>query len=125
MKKGLITLVVLGLGGSVFLTGQAAADPEHGEQVFRRCQACHALEPGQNKVGPSLHDIMEQPAGHVEGFAYSDALKQSGLVWNDETMSEWLKNPKKLVKGTKMAFPGLRKDEDINDVIEYIRTSSE
>lgn len=125
MKKGLIAFAALGLGGSLFPAGTAAADPEHGEQVFRRCQACHSLEPGQNKVGPSLHGIMGQPAGEVEGFKYSDSLKESGLVWDDATMTEWLQSPKKLVKGTKMAFPGLRKDEDIRDVIEYIRVSSE
>ncbi|MCT7374295.1 c-type cytochrome [Chelativorans salis] len=124
MKKGFAMLVVAGLG-SLALTGNASADAERGKQVFRKCQACHSLEPGDNKVGPSLHGIMGQPAGHVEGYTYSSALEKSELVWDDETMGNWLRSPRKLVKGTKMAFPGLRKDGEIEDVIEYIRASSE
>lgn len=117
------TLVTAGTA-ALAAVGSASADTANGQKVFRKCQACHSLEPGQNKVGPSLHGIMGQPAGQVEGFTSSDALANAELVWNDETMREWLRNPRAFVKGTKMAFPGLKKDDDIADVIEYIREAS-
>lgn len=95
-------------------------DPEKGAKVFRKCKACHKLEEGKRAVGPTLYGVMNREAGAVEGFKYSSAMKDSGLVWDVETMSAFLAKPKKFLKGTKMSFPGLKKEKDIADVIAYI-----
>lgn len=79
------TIAVLN-GGAVF-----AADAEHGEKIFDgRCKMCHSVRSGVNKIGPSLDDIMGRKAGTVPGFNYSPALKNSGVVWNDKTLNDWL-----------------------------------
>lgn len=105
------------LGTPVFaMEGDAAK----GEKVFKKCKACHKLEEGKRAVGPSLYGVIGREAGALEGFKYSKAMMESGLTWDVETMAEFLAKPKALVKGTKMAFPGLRKEKQIADVIAYI-----
>jgi cytochrome c len=98
-------------------------DPAKGRQVFARCQACHTVEAGANKLGPSLHGVVGRPAASVEGFAYSDAMKESGLIWDDATLDQYLTNPRKLVPGTKMIFPGLPNPQDRADVIAFLKES--
>jgi len=100
-------------------------DPAKGKKVFRKCKACHKLEEGKNAVGPSLYNIIDREAGSVEGFKYSSAMAESGLVWDVETMTTFLKKPKDLVPGTKMSFAGLRKDGQIADVIAYLTAPGE
>ncbi|TDQ82942.1 cytochrome c [Dongia mobilis] len=105
--------------------GAAAADPASGEKVFNKCKACHTLEAGKNKIGPSLQGIIGRTAGTVEGFKYSEAMKAAGtggLVWNDETLDKYLENTKGFVPGNKMPFPGLKKPEERADVIAYIKS---
>ena len=107
---------------------QAAGDPAKGEAVFKKCKACHTVEPGKKKIGPSLHGIIGKTAGTVEGFKYSKAMiayGTAGTVWDDDTLSAYLEAPRKVVKGTKMAFPGLKKPEDRADVIAYLQQFSE
>jgi cytochrome c len=100
---------------------------EDGEKVFRRCAACHQIGEGaESKVGPPLEGVIGRTAGTFEGFKYSDAMVEAGaggLVWNDETLHEYLENPKTMVKGTKMAFAGLKKPEDRDAVIAYIEAN--
>jgi len=115
------TLVAASIGLSAGAS-QADGDPEEGKKVFRKCQACHAVEAGKNKIGPSLHGIVGKPAAQVEGFKYSSAMQESGLTWDEETLKTYLENPRKMVKGTRMAFAGLRKEEDLNNVIAYLKT---
>ena len=96
----------LGAFGSPALAeGDAAA----GEKVFKKCKACHSLEEGKKKVGPSLFGVMGKPAGAVDGFKYSKAMLASGLTWDDETLAKYLTKPKALVPKTKMSFAGLKK----------------
>jgi len=95
-------------------------DPAAGEKVFRRCAACHALQEGANRVGPSLYGLIGRTAGTVEGYRYSKANAESGIVWTPEVMFEYLENPRKFIPGTKMAFPGLPNPQDRVDVISYI-----
>lgn len=99
-------------------------DPANGAKVFRQCQACHVLEPGQNRVGPTLHGIIGRTAGTVEGFKYSEANKSSGKVWTEENMFTYLENPRGVIPGTIMAFAGLKKEQDRLDVIAYIQEQS-
>jgi cytochrome c len=102
------------------LTGDAAK----GEKVFLQCKACHMAEEGKNGVGPSLHGIVGRTAGQIAGFSYSAANKNSGIVWSEEKMFEYLEAPQKVVPGTKMAFAGLKKPQDRADVIAYLKTKS-
>ena len=100
-----------------------AGDIAKGKKVFRKCKACHYLEKERNKTGPHLVNIMGRAAGTVEGYKYSKAMARSGLVWDEITMAGFLKKPKKYLKGTRMAFVGLRKESDIADVIAYLKAS--
>lgn len=117
---GLVAFLALSSGAA-----QAQGDPAKGEKLFARCRACHALEAGQNKVGPSLHGIFGREAGTVEGFNYSNALKSTDIVWSDETMDPWLENPREYIPGNKMVFPGLRKEQDRQDLIAYLKEATQ
>jgi cytochrome c len=104
------------------MTAQAQdADAAKGKQIFTRCQACHSIEAGTNKVGPSLHGLVGRPSGSIEGFNYSDAMKNSHLTWDEATLDKYLAGPKQVVPGTKMIFPGLPKEEDRLNVIAYLK----
>jgi cytochrome c len=102
------------------LTGVAA----NGEKVFAQCKACHVLEAGQNRVGPSLSGIIGRKAGSVEGFTYSAANKSSGKVWDEETLYTYLESPQQFMPGTKMIFAGLKKPQDRADVIAYLKSAA-
>ena len=99
----------------------AAGDAAKGKQVFAKCQACHSVEAGTNKLGPSLHGVVGRTSGTLEGFKYSDAMKAANLTWDEATLDKYLANPKALVPGTKMVFPGLPKEQDRLDVIAYLK----
>lgn len=112
------------------LTGiaQADGDAKKGEKVFRKCKACHMIgENAKNRVGPPLNNIIGAKAGSQEGFKYSKAMTEKGeggLTWTEETIDSYLEKPKDVVPGTKMAFPGLKKEDDREDVIAYLKTFS-
>lgn len=99
-------------------------DPVAGEKTFAQCKACHQAVEGKNGVGPSLAGIVGRTAGQVAGFSYSAANKNSGIVWKEETMFEYLEAPQKFMPGTKMAFAGLKKPQDRANVIAYLKTKS-
>jgi cytochrome c len=101
-----------------------SGDPTKGEAEFKKCQVCHTLEAGVNKVGPSLHLIIGRTAGSVEGFNYSKANKESGIVWSEQNMWEYLENPKAFMPGTKMAFAGIKGGQKRADLIAYIQGHS-
>jgi len=112
---------------AVFAAGTMAAradgDVEAGKNVFKKCHACHNVGEGaKNSVGPELNGIVGRKAGSVEGYAYSEANKGSGITWDVATLDVYLKDPKAKVPGTKMAFPGLPNDKDRADVIAYLGT---
>lgn len=90
--------------------------------AFAQCAACHSTQPGMNGVGPSLAGIYGTKAGDVAGYAFTDALKNSGLTWDDATLDKWLTDPAKLVPGTRMTFAGLSDPAQRKEVIEYLKT---
>ena len=97
------------------------ADAAKGENVFKKCAACHNAEPGgANALGPGLYGVMGNPVAAHPGFAFSEPLKSKGGTWDWETMSTWLANPKKFAPGTKMTFAGLGNPQDRADVMAFL-----
>lgn len=129
IKKTLATAIVallpvMAAAESHEMAGDAAA----GEKVFRKCKACHQVGEGaENKVGPILNDIVGRTVGSVEGFKYSSTftdMNAEGKVWTAEELAAFLEKPKSYAKGTKMAFAGLRKEDDRANVIAYLATQT-
>ena len=113
-----ISIVILSAGHSL------AQDAAAGEKVFAKCKACHVADEDKNKIGPTLKGVIGRTVGTLEGYKYSPAMVEAGkggMVWDEATLAEYLKAPKEVVKGTKMAFPGLKKDEDLANVIAYLK----
>jgi cytochrome c len=100
----------------------AAADAGAGERLWRQCQACHALNPGQNGVGPYLHGVVGRPKHSAEGFSYSDALLSQDGDWTPENISAFLENPRGYAPGTAMAYNGMSDVEDRANLIAYLAT---
>jgi cytochrome c len=99
-----------------------AQDAAAGETTFKICRNCHQIGPNaQNSVGPMLTGVIGRKSGSVPDYPYSDANRNSGIVWTEEELTDYLKNPRAKVPGTKMAFGGLRKEEDIKNVIVYLK----
>ena len=120
MKVKVIGIAMVALAASV---GAAAAqDAAAGEKVFAKCKICHQIGEGaKNMVGPVLNGVVGRKAGTYEGYHYSDANKNSGITWDEATLKDYLKDPKAKVPGTKMVFPGLKSDDDIANVIAYLK----
>lgn len=114
-------LIVLAFVLASGLSAQAA-DPVAGERVFKRCVACHMVgEDAKPRVGPVLNGLIGRKAGTYEGFKYTEANKNSGLVWDEATLADYLRNPRAKIPGTSMAFPGIKKGEEIADLIAYLK----
>ena len=110
----LVTMLVMIYSGTSF----AAGDPVHGETVYKSCSVCHSFD--KNGIGPRHRDIFGNKAGSVADYQYSDALRNSQLVWDEDTLSRWLANPQALVPGAKMFFM-VRNAQDRADVIEFLK----
>ena len=102
----------------------AIGDTRHGREVYRKCQACHSLEPAKNTLGPSLAGIIGKKAASDPTYAYSPALRNSGMNWDVETLNRYLLDPQKTVPGNKMPFPGLKTENERKDVIAYLAATS-
>lgn len=111
---------LLAISSSAFAEGDVAK----GEKVFRKCVACHTLEDGKNKVGPTLYGIFGRTAGALEDYKYSSAMMESGIVWDEENMDGYLQKPRAFLKGTKMAFAGIKKDNQRADLIAFLKEKS-
>jgi cytochrome c len=119
-----IPAAILGAALLLLQTGMALAaegDPAKGAQIFKKCQVCHSIEKGVNKIGPSLHGVYGRKAGTLDGYNYTDAMKNSGFTWDEATLNTYLTNPRKVVPGTRMVFVGLPKEQDRLDVIAYLK----
>ena len=125
MKKAL-TYLVAAVSIAAVTPALAAGDPAAGEKVFNKCKACHSIGEGaKNKVGPELNGIVGRPAGSIADFKYSDNIKElaaSGFVWDEANLTDYLTDPKHLVPKGKMSFAGLKKPEDVANVIAYLAT---
>ncbi|SIR43549.1 cytochrome c [Rhizobium sp. RU20A] len=103
-----------------------AGDADAGKKVFNKCMACHNVDTDKAKVGPSLKGLIGRQPGTVEGYKYSTAMVEfgQGKTWDEALLKAYLPDPKGMVKGTKMAFPGLKDPKDVDNVIAYIKTFS-
>ena len=112
-------------GRAGLVTFVTAGDPDLGKRQFAPCTACHTTEAGgPDKVGPNLHGIIGRKAGTKPGFAYSDALKGSGITWDEAKLDQWIKKPAALVPGTKMAFIGISNDTVRANIIAYLKQAT-
>jgi len=123
----MIRTLTLSLAAAAALSAPALAegDPAAGEKVFNKCKACHMVgDNAQNRVGPHLNGIVGRPVSAVEDFRYSDASNEAaaaGMVWTEENLAAYLADPREFMPGNKMSFAGLRKDEEIANVIAYLK----
>lgn len=101
--------------------GALAQDAAAGEAVFKKCLPCHAVGPeAKNKVGPILNGLPGRTAGTVAGYSYSKANRESGIVWSEATFREYIRDPRAAIKGTKMVFAGIKKEEDIANLWAFL-----
>jgi cytochrome c len=103
-----------------------AADTAAGQAAFARCKICHTVEAGgRSPVGPNLHGVFGRKAGSFEGFSYSAAMKNSGIVWDDNSMAKYLRDPRGSMPGNKMAFPGIKNDEEMANLLAYLHQATQ
>ena len=103
----------------------AMGDANNGEKIFKKCAACHSIvKGGANKIGPALYNVVGRKVGAVSDYKYSKALSGYGKEWTFEELNGYLIKPAKWIKGTKMAFAGLRKEQDRASVIKYLNQNS-
>ena len=118
MHRTLITVALVVASAGVAL----AQDVEKGATVFKKCAICHKIGPGAtNLVGPELNGLDGRHSGSVAGFSYSDANKNSGIVWGEATFNEYIQDPRAKIPGTKMIFAGIKNEQEVNDLWAYIK----
>jgi len=100
-----------------------AQDLGAGENSFKKCLPCHSVgDDAKNKVGPVLNGLEGRKSGTVEGYSYSEANKNSGITWSDETFKEYIRDPRAKIPGTKMVFAGIKNDKEVNDLWAYLKS---
>ena len=116
------TLSALAVVTSLATASSALAqDAAAGKTSFNKCLACHAIGEGaKNKVGPELNGLNGRKSGTVEGYSYSDANKNSGITWSEAVFKEYIKDPKAKIPGTKMAFAGIKNENEVNNLWAYV-----
>ena len=97
-------------------------DVDAGKVAFNKCAACHAVQAGQNKVGPTMHGVFGRKAASVQGYAYSPAMQKYDVVWDEGELDKYLADPRGTVQGTKMVFPGIKSETERKNVIAYLET---
>jgi len=104
---------------------EGPGDAQRGAQVFNQCKICHSLEAGKNMVGPSLHGLIGRKAGSVPGYAYSPAMKNADVTWDDDTLSKYLTDPKAFIPGDKMPFLGIKDPSQLGDLLAYLHQATQ
>ena len=126
MKRwaGAVVAVIAGLATEA---SAQSGDPARGQRIFnQQCRACHTLDKGgASTAGPNLHAVFGRKAGTAEGFAFSEAMVKSGIVWDDTTMAEYNRDPKGKVAGTKMVFNGLKQQAQLDDLVAYLKQATQ
>jgi len=107
----------------LFAAPAVAQDAALGQRLFIQCRACHSMAPGEHKVGPSLHGVVGKPAASTPGFAFSPALKNARLAWDDATLDRFLARPAAAAPGNKMAFAGVADPGRRAAIIAYLKTA--
>jgi cytochrome c len=103
-----------------------AADVAAGQAIFARCKICHTVEAGgRSGVGPNLHGIFGRKAGSLDGFTYSEAMKNSGITWDDDTIRQYLNDPKNFIPGNKIAFPGIKDEIELSNLLAYLHEAAQ
>jgi len=116
------SLAIVALALTAMAHTAQAQDVAAGEQSFRKCLPCHAVgEEAKNKVGPELNGLDGRHSGSAPGYSYSDANKNSGLVWSEATFKDYIKDPRAKIPGTKMIFPGIKNEKEVGDLWAYIK----
>ena len=123
MRAAPLSLFALALLATPLLARPAAAqDLEAGQRSFNKCRACHQIGEGaRNLVGPQLNGLIGRHSGSAEGYAYSAANKNSGLTWDEATFTDYIKDPKAKIPGTKMIFAGIKNEKEIADLIAFLK----
>ena len=120
MKAG-IGLTALALATLTFAGAARAQDAAAGEQVFKKCAICHAIGEGaKNKVGPELNGLDGRHSGTAPGYSYSEANKKSGVVWAKDTFEKYINDPRAMIPGTKMIFPGIKNPKEVENLWAYV-----
>ena len=126
LKKHTAKVLLSVLGLALMTSGPATAegDAAAGAKVFNKCKTCHILTGPGKRMGPSLECVFGRTAGTVEGYRYSPAMAASGIVWDESTMTEYLKSPRTYIPKNKMSFIGLKKEADRDNLIAYLRANT-
>jgi cytochrome c len=124
MKKQTWIIMACLAGLSLSIGHANAADLAKGKKIYNKCKACHSIVKPKNKIGPHLVDIVGRKSGVAKKFKYSKAMKKANLVWDEKTLDGFLTKPKKFMKGTKMAFRGLKKPADRANLIAYMKSEA-
>jgi cytochrome c len=121
IRRAVFTFALLALAAPALADG----DVDEGKKVFNQCKACHTVDKGgKNAVGPNLNGVFGRKSGTLDSFKYSDAMKNAGIVWSEETIGKYVADPKGFVTGNKMTFAGLKRDKQVADVIAYLKDAS-
>ncbi len=122
MHRLALVAVTVAAMSTTISTVAPAADLQNGKAVWNKCRACHQVgETAKNLVGPILNGLIGRKAGTVEGYNYSEANRNSGIVWDEAIFREYIKNPKAKMPKTKMVFAGLTDEQDIDDLLAYLK----
>jgi len=122
MRRTAFAIVMAAAALAAAVPPSAAQDPAAGERVFAQCRACHQVgESAKHAVGPILNGLFGRKAGTFEGYSYSEANRTSGIVWDEASFRDYIRNPRASMPGTKMVYAGLKDEQRITDLIAYLK----
>ena len=120
-----LAFVALAIGALPYRASAEPGNAARGERMYRACVACHSLEPNRNMTGPSLAEIWNRKSGSLPSFPrYSPALKSAGIIWTDDTLDEWIKDPQHFIPGNTMTFPGMKDARQRADLLAFLKDAT-